>query len=398
MKPIYSLLILGALMASCARPSSKVVIDGEVEGYDDLENVTAILFHFDGDYGKQFLSDTLRDGRYHFEIDSLPDGSNVFSVHLFSIQPQASQTLCYGPDLYLEPGAHVRIKGLGRYYYTAEITSPVKDQKLRQHFLQRMSQADWENYQDAYLDYDVLIHRYYEEGLTDLQRDSLRAVLVPLRTRLDSIRGLFNRQELELMKSEPVGQFWMKKLSNIAKLVAYKMNPEYKSEAESLYAGLSPEMKQSPEGLEIESLLHPVKEVSFGDAVPDYTYVDRNGKERSISEFRGKKVLLDFWGNGCGPCMKSIPGIQRLHDQYGDRLAIVSINIDSDRVWKKSEKEHPMTWENWRDPSGYSGSIRIFGSHEIPTFVLISPEGKVKTIIKGFNEEVLKELIDSDEK
>ena len=57
-----------------------------------------------------------------------------------------------------------------------------------------------------------------------------------------------------------------------------------------------------------------------------------------------------------------------------------------------------MTWENWRDPSGYSGSIRIFGSHEIPTFVLISPEGKVKTIIKGFNEEVLKELIDSDEK
>ena len=317
---------------------------------------------------------------------------------MFSIQPTTSQTLCYGPDLYLEPGAHVRIKGLGRYYYTAEITSPVKDQKLRQHFLQRMSQADWENYQDAYLDYDVLIHRYYEEGLTDLQRDSLRAVLVPLRTRLDSIRGLFNRQELEIMKSEPVGQFWMKKLSNIAKLVAYKMNPEYKSEAESLYAGLSPEMKQSPEGLEIESLLHPVKEVSFGDAVPDYTYVDRNGKERSISEFRGKKVLLDFWGNGCGPCMKSIPGIQRLHDQYGDRLAIVSINIDSDRVWKKSEKEHPMTWENWRDPSGYSGSIRIFGSHEIPTFVLISPEGKVKTIIKGFNEEVLKELIDSDEK
>ena len=190
----------------------------------------------------------------------------------------------------------------------------------------------------------------------------------------------------------------MKKLLNIAKLVAYKMNPEYKSEAESLYAGLPPEMKQSPEGLEIESLLHPVKEVSFGDAVPDYTYVDRNGKERSISEFRGKKVLLDFWGNGCGPCMKSIPGIQRLHDQYGDRLAIVSINIDSDRVWKKSEKEHPMTWENWRDPSGYSGSIRIFGSHEIPTFVLISPEGKVKTIINGFNEEVLKELIDSDEK
>ena len=398
MKHITRLLVLCALMASCARPSSKVVIDGEVEGYDDLENVTAILFHVDGEYGKQFLSDTLRDGRYHFEIDSLPDGSNVFSVHLFSIQPQASQTLCYGPDLYLEPGAHVRIKGSGRHYHTAEITSPVKDQKLRQQFLKRMSQTDWDNYQDAYVDYDVLIHEYYAPGLTDGQRDSLRALLVPVRTQMDSVRILLDRQELEIMKSEPVGQFWMKKLSNFAKLVAYKMNPEYRSETESLYAGLSPEMKQSPEGLEIESLLHPVKEVGFGDEVPDYTFVDREGKERSISEFRGKKVLLDFWGNGCGPCMKSIPGILRLHDHYGDRVAIVSINIDSDRVWKKSEKEHPMTWENWRDPSGYSGSIRFFGSHEIPTFVLISSEGKVMKIIKGFNEEVLKELIDSDEK
>ena len=103
-------------------------------------------------------------------------------------------------------------------------------------------------------------------------------------------------------------------------------------------------------------------------------------------------------GNGCGACIQSIPCLQRLHDRYGDRLAIVSINLDSDRVWKKSEKEHPMKWENWRDPSGPSGSIRFFSSREIPTFVVISPEGTVLDISMGFNEEHLQEVIESDEK
>ena len=397
MKHIIHLLVLCALVASCARPSSKVVIDGEVEGFDDLENVIVDLLHFDGEFGKRFLSDTLRDGRFHLETDSLPDGSNAyFSLLMYS---DRFSTLNYGPELYLEPGAHINIKGQGRHYYTAEITSPVKDQKLRQRLVKKMSQADLGDFQELQAEYDCGIHRYYyDANLTDWQKESLRMHCISVKAQADSISDILYRQRLELMKSEPVGRYWMKWLDNYAKMVVYKMHPEYRPEVESLFAGLSPEMKQSPEGQEIESFLFPMKEVKIGEVMPKYEYVDHEGKGRSISEFRGKKVLLDFWGNGCGPCRQSIPGIQRLHDHYGDRLAIISISIDSERVWKKSEKEHPMTWENWRDPSGYSGSIRIFGSHEFPTFVLISPEGKVMKIIKGFNEEDLKELIDSDEK
>ena len=399
MKHLICLFVLSALLASCARPSSKVVIDGEVEGYEYIDTVQVILFHVEGEYGEQFLADTLCDGRFHFEIDSLPAGSNEFSLCLLSIQSSRMLSLGDGPDLYLEPGAHVHVKGRGIHYHTAEITSPVKDQKLRQRFLKRMSQTDWDNFQELEVEYDNDIHDYsYDTSLTDRQRDSLRTHCLFLRVQADSVGDILYRQRLEIMKSEPVGQYWMKWLDRFAKLVAYKMHPEYRPEVESLFDGLPPDMKESPEGREIESLLFPMKVDKIGEVMPKYEYVDREGKERSISEFRGKKVLLDFWDNGCGACRESIPGIQRLHDHYGDRLAIVSINLDSERVWKKREKEHPMTWENWRDPSGHSGSIRFFGSREVPTFVLISPEGKVMTIIKGFDEEVLKELIDSDEK
>ena len=398
MKPITCLLILCALIASCSRPSSKIVIDGEVEGYEYIDTVKVILFHVEGEYGEQFLADTLRDGRFRFEIDSLPAGSNAFSLGLFSVQASRMQGLGYGPDLYLEPGAHVHVKGWGKHFHTAEITSPVKDQQLRQRFLKKMSQADWDHYQDLYADYDALIADYFAEGLTDRQRDSVRATFPPMKARLDSISDILDRQQLEIMKSEPVGQYWMKRLDTYAKVVAYKLHPEYRPAVESLFAALPPERKESPEGQEIESLLFPVKMVHAGEAMPKYEYVDHAGKARSIAEFRGKTVLMDFWGNGCGACIESIPYLQKLHDRYGDRLAIVSINLDSDRVWKKSEKEHPMKWENWRDPSGPSGSIRFFSSREIPTFVVISPEGTVLDISMGFNEAHLQEVIESDEK
>ena len=398
MKRITCLFILSALLASCARPSSKVVIDGEVEGYEYIDTVQVILLHVEGEYAEQFLVDTLRDGRFRFEIDSLPAGSNAFYLGLFSIKSSRMQGLGYSPDLYLEPGAHVHVKGQGKHFYTAEITSPVKDQQLRQRFLKKMSQTDWDHYQDLYVDYDALVADYYTEGFTDWQRDSVRATFPPLKAKMDSISDILDRQQMELMKSEPVGQFWMKRLNTFAKVVAYKMHPEYRPAVESLFAALPPERKESPEGQEIESLLFPIQKVHAGDAMPKYEYVDHAGKARSISEFLGKTVLLDFWGNGCGACVQSIPYLQRLHDRYGDRLALVSINLDPDQIWKKSEKEHPMTWENWRDPSGSSGSIRFFSSREIPTFVVISPEGTVLDISLGFDEEHLQEVIESDEK
>ena len=395
MKHLICLFVLSALIVSCARPSSKVVIDGEVEGYEYIDTVRVILFHVEGEYGEQFLDDTLRDGRFHFEIDSLPAGSNEFSIGMLSIQSSRIRSLCNGPDLYLEPGAHVHIKGQGKHYHTAEITSSVKDQKLRQRFLKKMSQADWDSFQELQVEYDNDIHDcYYDTSLSDRQKDSLHMHCVSKKAQADSICNILYRQRLEIMKSEPVGQYWMKWLDNYAKLVAYKMHPEYRPEVESLFSALPPEMKESPKGQEIESLLFPMNKVHAGEAMPKYEYVDHDGKVRSVSEFRGKTVLMDFWGNGCGACVQSIPYLQRLHDHYGDRLAIVSVNIDSDRVWKKSEKEHPMAWENWRDPSGYSGSIRFFSSREIPTFVVISPEGTVLDISLGFDEEHLKGVIE----
>jgi thiol-disulfide isomerase/thioredoxin len=283
---------------------------------------------------------------------------------------------------------------LARHFETAQITSPVKDQRLRQRFLKRMSWTDWDQYQDLYAERNAIVSRLtIDTTLTDRERDSLRARANLLRAQRNSLGIIRVSRQIQVMAKEPVGQYWMHEMTVLAKALSYRYYLEFRPEIERLFDRLPPEVKDSPEGREIEDYLFPVKIVRIGDTLPDYEYIDRTGRACNLSEFLGKTVLLDFWSLSCGPCIKSMPILQELQEKAGDRLEIVSISLDKDRVWKRGHEEHPVSWTDWRDPSGYSGSIRSFKARGIPTFVLVSPQGVVQEIQEGFTEGSLQRLV-----
>ncbi|HUE90067.1 MAG TPA: TlpA disulfide reductase family protein [Vicinamibacterales bacterium] len=63
----------------------------------------------------------------------------------------------------------------------------------------------------------------------------------------------------------------------------------------------------------------------------DFTMPDLNGKDVSLSSFKGKVILLNFWATWCGPCKAEIPGFVELQNQYGkDGLVIVGYSVDDD--------------------------------------------------------------------
>lgn len=403
MRPVYLLLagMLVGLLSACSGHSSKTVIEGRADGISGPEPVVANLLHFEGNVAKILAVDTLREGRFRFELDSLADSGNHYGIML-ETRPAirekkrafASAMLCSPPDLFLEPGVRVRIKGLARHFETAQITSPVKDQRLRQRFLKRMSWTDWDQYQDLYAERNAIVSRLtIDTTLTDRERDSLRARANLLRAQRDSLGIIRVSRQIQVMAKEPVGQYWMHEMTVLAKALSYRYYLEFRPEIERLFDRLPPEVKDSPEGREIEDYLFPVKIVRIGDTLPDYEYIDRTGRACHLSEFLGKTVLLDFWSLSCGPCIKSMPILQELQEKTGDRLEIVSISLDKDRIWKRGHEEHPVSWTDWRDPSGYSGSIRSFKARGIPTFVLVSPQGVVQEIQEGFTEGSLQRLV-----
>ena len=393
---IISIVSLVGILTACSdKHPAGAVISGTVGGVPPSDSVLVVLFRHEGEVGRQFLTDTLQNGRFRFVIDTLPDGFGKYSIGLFGKNGEYFRTvLNLNTDLYLEPGAKVRIKGEGRHYFTAGVSSNVKDQKLRQRFLKKMSLADWELFQDLYVDRYAAIDKRGDPNITAAERDSLYRLTNDLLEQSNSIQARIQKQTLELMKTEPVGQYWMDRLLTYAKSVSHGMNKEIKPQLEKLYSSLPQELRESDQGLEIQANLNPIKKVHAGDMLPAYTYLDRSSGEHLMSELRGKYVLLDFWSLGCGPCIESIPYLAKLYERCSERLEIVSISLDTASMWEEARKEHPTSWTEWRDPSRNSGSVLSFESRGIPTFVLVSPEGEVIEFFEGFSPEWIEGIPD----
>ena len=190
------------------------------------------------------------------------------------------------------------------------------------------------------------------------------------------------------------GTYALNRLNSLARYVA-SGKKEYREAVLRLYERLSDEQKTSRYGMEALNYLSPVKTLSVGSSVPSYDYVDGNDKTVRISNFAGKWILMDFWSRGCGPCLAAVPELGAISKEFPESLAVVSINLDKESVWREASKEHGIFWNDWNDPKGVSGSIRSFGTNGIPTFVLISPEGTVMDIVEGYSKGKLKGMIKS---
>jgi hypothetical protein len=88
----------------------------------------------------------------------------------------------------------------------------------------------------------------------------------------------------------------------------------------------------------------------------------------------------------------AFPEMKQMFEQYGDRLAIVSMSTDTDRRWRKASEEHDITWSNWNEGKGNGGLYSHFEIIGIPYYVLVNPEGKVEKQLMGYREGAFKTL------
>ena len=401
MKRLGLFLAIAGCFAFCAAcsdvPKSGAVIMGELSGFAPDGSITVFLMHSDGQAGRSIMSDTLKNGHFIFRLDSLT-GEKHYSLSLVRTYKDSDSydMLGHGPELYLEPGALVRIKGEVKYLPIARVSSPVKDQKLRQRFISKMSQDDWKMSQDLFLDYYALLNDYhYGSDTTRAYKESLKRKMTENMAATDSVGMLLTEQKLEIMETEPFGEYALTELSSIASFVSsgYKDFPKYRETVTRLANRLTEEQKQTRQGKEILSYLQQVTKISVGDTVPGYEYVDADGGKHYLSELRGKWLLLDFWSLGCGPCVRAAKELRQLSNEIGGKnLQLVSISVDGEEGWKDASELHRITWTNWRDPMGLAGSIRAYDQNGIPVFVLVDPEGIIKDIQLGHYDGLLRKL------
>ena len=394
MRISISAVCASLLMIACTGkvPENGAMIQGQATGLDPEEMITAVLFQHEGGVGKGIQTDTLRNGRFSFRLDSLAEADH-YMISLFRPRQGYVDVINYGPEIYLEPGAFVRIKGEGKHFRTARIDSPVKDQKLRQLFLKKMSQEDWNALDEIQAHRNLVVNElYYGEVLTKKQKDSLRVMAQQDLDASHEIDDRLSQQVLKILETEQIGTFALDRILSLARQVSMGKK-EYREAVLRLYDRLSDEQKTSRAGMETLNYLNPVKTVSSGSPVPSYEYFDKNGKSVRVSDFAGKWVLVDFWSSGCGPCIESIPELGAISKEFPESLSVISISLDKESVWREASKEHGIFWNDWNDPKGTSGSVRSYGTNGIPTFVLVSPEGIINDIIVGYSDGLLRNAV-----
>lgn len=148
--------------------------------------------------------------------------------------------------------------------------------------------------------------------------------------------------------------------------------------------------------------------LSNGDTPPDFTLTSLDGKNVTLSELRGKKVVLNFWATWCPPCKAEMPHMQNYYEQYAkkDNVEIIAVNLTSEErdVTADAKIDSVMTFRDSfdltfpilldQDPKNSIGiAYQIL---TIPTTYFIDSNGYIQRAIKGpMNVEMLKKYVDA---
>lgn len=120
--------------------------------------------------------------------------------------------------------------------------------------------------------------------------------------------------------------------------------------------------------------------VPRGEVFPDFEKTDLDGKPLSISRFRGKVVLLDFWATWCGPCVGEMPNVISVYDRYhGKGFEIIGISLDTDKNTLESFiKDYGIKWPQYYDGKGWENELaRAYNVNAIPATFLLDGEGRL---------------------
>lgn len=116
---------------------------------------------------------------------------------------------------------------------------------------------------------------------------------------------------------------------------------------------------------------------------PNFTLQDIEGRNVSLSDHKGKVVLIEFWATWCAPCRASIPGLERLYKAYGDKgFTVLAISLDYGELdsVRQFRAEYGITYPVLQGTDEIAIKYRV---RSIPMLVLADRDGKVRNRYLG---------------
>ena len=175
------------------------------------------------------------------------------------------------------------------------------------------------------------------------------------------------------------------------------------SESESKFYALTEEQKNSNTGKALILKIESNKSTATGKPVIPFAQIGIDGTMVDVNAYKGKVVLIDFWGSWCVPCRISHPALKELYDQYkskgfeiiGISNEIANSNRDKkkqDIAWRKAVKEDGLSWPQILYDPAIKDIVKEYDINGYPTKFLVDQNGKFVMRILGNSERLHAEL------
>jgi cytochrome c biogenesis protein CcmG, thiol:disulfide interchange protein DsbE len=120
------------------------------------------------------------------------------------------------------------------------------------------------------------------------------------------------------------------------------------------------------------SSAHPPR---IGSPAPDFTITDPD-RTVSLSQFRGKPVILNFWASWCGPCVEETPSLVELQRELGNQVTILAVSEDHDQAaYSQFVRDHNVNLLTVRDTTRHANEL--YGTFKFPETFIIDRNGKI---------------------
>lgn len=146
---------------------------------------------------------------------------------------------------------------------------------------------------------------------------------------------------------------------------------------------------------QLDDFIRRMENIQVGAVAPDFTLPDPEGNAVSLSSFRGKYVLIDFWASWCPDCRKENPNIVAAWEKYKDQnFAILGVSLDRKKEpWLAAIEKDGLAWTHVSDLKDWKSEAAVlYAIRWIPMSFLLDPDGVILAV--GLEGEALMQKLE----